>query len=793
MLCQIVKQSLCGQIRQIPFVVSKAALLLLFVWSASIAQALDVLINSRPLTPQEITDYGLTNTTQLASGLPNVGIGQPAYLEAFVEKDAVVISVLWELITKPAGSQAVLQESPLAGLPTSDYGDVLAYDVAGQKMLVPDVLGQDPALDYKVGLTITAATTSKGVTTTNTVSVTKTFFGSKFNGMYPDLSATGNSGFSCLMCHPTKVDSFAQTPHASAFTRKINGSAGAGFKSTCASCHVVGYDAAPDAVNGGFDDVMQLTGWTWPTNLGDPVAAAGNWDAMPPSLQNKSNIQCESCHGPGFRHMIGGGSTAMEGRGIGISLSSANCGVCHDKMSHHVKNFEWKQTGHAVGYVFRTGSCAPCHTGKGFIDAHDPGEGEPPWSGTVETRGTNNEGISCAACHDPHNKTGEGQLRVVDSVTFANGFSSTDGGEGLLCMQCHQDRYDANDQWKGWSSRSDTPNSPHHGVQGDFLFGQNAIEYDQDMPSSRHWDVVEDTCVSCHMQEGPEAEGYGAPPLPGQNHVGGHTFRIGWTDGTNTIHLTEGCLKCHGEIENFNFGGEDYDQDGVVEGVQKEIKDMMFDLAKLLPPYTGLTIDTTGWPSGYAEDESRRKARYNYLLVQDDGSLGVHNPKYTAAILRASIDDLKGGIDVDRDGLPDQWEIDTFGSITAQSGSDDYDGDGLTNAQEKALGTNPKLKDSDYDGVWDGAELQAGTDPTNGDSAPGTNMVSFLPAFELGYFPSEMGVNVQFQSIDLLELQPGGWVNIGESFVTSNAWFYQLISPRDAERKFFRVATPVAP
>ena len=268
------------------------------------------------------------------------------------------------------------------------------------------------------------------------------------------------------------------------------------------------------------------------------------------------------------------------------------------------------------------------------------------------------------------------------------------------------------------------------------------------------------------------------------NHVGGHTFMIGWTNTTTTVHLTEACVGCHGEIESFNFGGLDYDQDGVIEGVQKEISDMMFQLALMLPPSNGVSVVVaSGAPI------SLRKASYNWWFVHDDGSLGVHNPKYTAALLRASIDDLKGGIDVDHDGLPDAWEITNFGSITAQSGSGDADGDGLSNAQEKALGTNPNMKDSDGDGVWDGAELQAGTDPLSAASKPGTNMVTFLPAFELGYFPSQIGVTRQFQAVDLLG-SPSGWQNIGSPFVTSNAWFYQLISPRDAERKFFRVTTP---
>ncbi|MEI7902419.1 MAG: multiheme c-type cytochrome [bacterium] len=726
-----------------------------FVFGSWSALAQTVKINTRPLTPGEIQTYGLTNTTQLANGVANVGIGQPAYLEVLVTKGTVVTQVVWTLLAKPTNSVAVFQASPLTSLPTYDRGDVSSFDVAGRSMFVPDVVGSTLRGDYKVVATIKTAS--------KTISVTNTLFGSKYQGMYSD------EGFGCEMCHPDKVATFIQTQHSSAFTRKINGEAGSGFKVTCASCHVLGYDKTASATNGGFDDVMIETGWAWPTNLANVVAASNNWDTMPSTLKVKANIQCESCHGPGYRHMLGGGSTNMVGRGIGISLSAGNCGFCHDSMTHHVKNYEWGQTLHASGYVFRgTGSCAPCHSTTGFIDANDPGVDSN--GKVVTTRGTGNEGVTCAACHDPHSKgMGEGQLRSFSSVTFANSNVVTKGGAGLVCMKCHHDRYDAN-------VRVQTSTAPHHGVQGDMLFGTNAIQYGMSMPSSRHWDVVEDTCVTCHMQETPAGMNTNA-----LNKVGGHTFMIGWTNATSTVHLTEACVECHGEIESFNFGGVDYDQDGVIEGVQKEISDMMFQLALMLPPSNGVSVSVSS-----SAPYNLRAASYNWNFVNDDGSLGVHNPKYTAALLRASIDDLKGGIDVDRDGLPDAWEIEKFGSISAQSGSGDADGDGLTNEQEKALGTNPNVKDTDGDGVWDGAELQAGSDPLSKESYPGTNMVTFLPAFELGYFPDAMGVRHQFQAIDLLN-NPDGWYNIGSGFVSSNAWFYQLISPRDAESKFFRV------
>jgi hypothetical protein len=49
--------------------------------------------------------------------------------------------------------------------------------------------------------------------------------------------------------------------------------------------------------------------------------------------------------------------------------------------------------------------------------------------------------------------------------------------------------------------------------------------------------------------------------------------------------------------------------------------------------------------------------------------------------------------DTDADGLPDSWEISQFGSITAESGVSDYDGDGIVNIEEFQNGTRPSQRD----------------------------------------------------------------------------------------------------
>jgi len=55
-------------------------------------------------------------------------------------------------------------------------------------------------------------------------------------------------------------------------------------------------------------------------------------------------------------------------------------------------------------------------------------------------------------------------------------------------------------------------------------------------------------------------------------------------------------------------------------------------------------------------------------------------------------------------------------TATAQWLASDPDGDGLTNAQELAYGTNPQNMDTDGDTLPDGSEIQAGTSPINKDT-----------------------------------------------------------------------------
>ncbi|MCF6285723.1 MAG: hypothetical protein L3K26_11085, partial [Candidatus Hydrogenedentes bacterium] len=79
--------------------------------------------------------------------------------------------------------------------------------------------------------------------------------------------------------------------------------------------------------------------------------------------------------------------------------------------------------------------------------------------------------------------------------------------------------------------------------------------------------------------------------------------------------------------------------------------------------------------------------------------------------------------DVDGDGMSDAFELAHFGNLLATP-EGDGDADGLSNLDEFLNGTNPNISDTDGDGVLDAVEVALGTDPTNSADAPAVLDVS---------------------------------------------------------------------
>jgi hypothetical protein len=715
--------------------------------TAKAQTSLQAQIVARPLTPGDIVTYGLPANSEVSGGLFNCPLGEPLYLEAEVSSNfpaSNIVSVTWAITNKPAGSTAALQPSPLGiNVPIYEPSDRLAYYVAGRTLLRPDITGSPILAEhYTVVTTIT--------TTTGTTNLAQNITAGTYVGVN-----------TCALCHsggqaaPDMVQPWSLTEHASMFSRGIDGLVSSHYSKSCIQCHTLGYDTNALAVNGGFDDVAAQLGWVFPA-----VLNTNNWASMQtnyPTLANLANIQCENCHGPGSQHAYSLGNTNL----IAVSDTSGDCAQCHDDPPNHVHVAEWNNSLHAITTRDPAGNatCVGCHTAYGFI-------------GRIEGDTTTNTAyapINCQTCHEPHGATLPGTnapnpyiIRTLAAVTLMDGTVITNAGEGLLCMQCHHSRQNA--AVYAATSKGSTYFGPHEGPQADMLEGVNGFTYGLSIPSSAHANAVSNTCVTCHMQTIASTD-------PAYIHAGGHTFENSY----NGEDLVAACQSCHGAaVTTFDFPLQDYNGDGVIQGVQTEVQSLLNQLSTLLPPNnsvkSSLTIDST-WTQPQLE------GAYNWLFVEKDGSLGIHNTAYTVGLLKASIANLTG-VSVPG-GLPDSWVTNYFGTINNPAGAPNAinNTNGVPNWMMYALGLNPTQSGISVPGgvVWmDGKSLV---------NSGVTNTIAIYTAAEVA-FNTQLGSTYQIQGISSLS---GGWQNIGTPVPgTGNSVSY-LTPTRNNVQMFFRV------
>jgi hypothetical protein len=150
-------------------------------------------------------------------------------------------------------------------------------------------------------------------------------------------------------------------------------------------------------------------------------------------------------------------------------------------------------------------------------------------------------------------------------------------------------------------------------------------------------------CVNCHMA------GELRDPLGNINVVGGHTWNMNDTEGNDHV---EACSPCHGDVgESFKDkkyyvnGNADLDGNGVAEGLQVEIHNLSERLALLLPPVGENEVELIRGDSTLTP--SIMKSAYVYFWIEEDRSLGIHNPAFAFGILKAAIEEVGGVVSVD--------------------------------------------------------------------------------------------------------------------------------------------------
>lgn len=312
-----------------------------------------------------------------------------------------------------------------------------------------------------------------------------------------------------------------------------------------------------------------------------------------------------------------------------VDNSNDNCLECHNGYLDQAQG-EWANSVHASGtsvdYTNRGGTdCTRCHNQQGYVSYLETGE-------LPDVPFENVSAIGCFTCHNPH-ENGDLSIRHVSAVEFANG-EMFDHGQGNQCASCHQSRLDVRTVTDGVATHAHW--GPHHGPQGEMIEGTGGYEFpgeSYEFATSPHALVVRDACIGCHMGNPTTHVGY---------ELGGHSWNMTIEGSDEELSGLCSDASCHGDdADSYDFtADDDYDMNGSTDGYQTEIHGMLDSLDVLL---TAQGVLSDGHPAGgVISDGHLAGALYNYLLIEEDRSFGVHNFNYTRSLLEASIDYVSG-------------------------------------------------------------------------------------------------------------------------------------------------------
>ncbi|MGC8916400.1 MAG: hypothetical protein ACP5NF_05415 [Thermoanaerobaculum sp.] len=213
---------------------------------------------------------------------------------------------------------------------------------------------------------------------------------------------------------------------------------GGTYSKNCIGCHATGIRDLGQTATGEW----LYRGWM--ATVYDP-ADPGVFDYDGDGNADLVNIGCESCHGPGLRHVLGGGAPDKIVNPEKLSTQAANevCGQCHIRVAS-VPNgtHEWPYND---------------ATKKSWV----PGSGEPLanyyedhggyWPDGINSKQHHQQfpdlyrstkptfqfhPVRCTECHDPHRNTANPH-QIVEHVVSDNVTIATSNDNNTLCLACH--------------------------------------------------------------------------------------------------------------------------------------------------------------------------------------------------------------------------------------------------------------------------------------------------------------------------------------------------------------------
>ncbi|NCS87686.1 MAG: hypothetical protein AUK34_04115 [Ignavibacteria bacterium CG2_30_36_16] len=446
-----------------------------------------------------------------------------------------------------------------------------------------------------------------------------------------------NIHFSLLFVVFTSVLSFSQTTYYLGVGQPTDPQA-----SSCASCHASGgigqpvyeewkntrHAVAQDSVSSsyfGYDCLgCHNTGWDFAQNnygadeyvLKDTSANPNYVITDPVNFNRVKNVQCEACHGP-----LGTSERVLDNSHWGFWSGTTNlpnftaemCGTCHDG-EHHPFYTEWNMSAHASGPPpfmrnrATNGECFYCHFAEDFVAFLD----DPNYNG-VTFQATKNDAeldvLTCVTCHDPHANNNPGQLRTPIS------------GQQVICDVCHTVQEDS----------VNVDDTPHHSTS-EALSGAPNFGYQYEgktYQNSAHTYAALERCIDCHVH-----------PTPFNAQTGtaftGHTFEP----------RVQACVRCHADYyavvdtsnaeTRFDYRGTQSKTDSLINTLQAKLN------------------QATSADSATIEF---KRAKYNLLSAQAEGSTGIHNTRLVQELLRDAISRFNPtGVEIG-EGVPTQYGL----------------------------------------------------------------------------------------------------------------------------------------
>jgi len=298
--------------------------------------------------------------------------------------------------------------------------------------------------------------------------------------------------------------------------------------------------------------------------------------------------------------------------GPAASLADLTCTECHNETSMLTgKVYAWEESLHGSGeaWIEEAGrqSCAACHSGASFVDAVAAGQDFATYGSAEGITLPDATPQDCRTCHVIHTTyTGEDfALRTVAPVAMVTSGETFDKGMGNLCVNCHQARRYMPDFASKDASGNAIPGeydinsrfNPHLSVQADMLLGVGGGGDVAGSPAA-HYSMTTDACVTCHLGDSAN-----------------HTFEPS----------VSACVACHTDAENLDING------AVTATTAK------FEALKAALIEAGLVSESGSSVSNKNVDEATAWPVWVYGYILEDASMGVHNPKYTNALLDAAL------------------------------------------------------------------------------------------------------------------------------------------------------------